>query len=75
MYAVDGMGSPEIATVERMTGQRRRELWSILREERSLQYIGTDTGADAKEMPIMMDWKCPYLRALNTDVSARIHSH
>jgi hypothetical protein len=23
----------------------------------------------------MKDWKRPYLRALNTDVSARIHSH
>jgi hypothetical protein len=53
------MGSPEIATVERTTRQRRRELWSILREERSLQYIGTDTGADAKEMPVMKDWKRP----------------
>jgi hypothetical protein len=44
---------------------RRRQQWRerlgrgaegcslYLREERSLQYIGTDTGADAKEMPEM----------------------
>jgi hypothetical protein len=48
MYAVDGMGSPEAATVERTSGQGRESCSLYLREERSLQYIGTDTGADAK---------------------------
>jgi hypothetical protein len=29
VYAVDGMGSPEAAIVERMTGHRRRGLYSV----------------------------------------------
>jgi hypothetical protein len=53
MYAVDGMGSPEAATVERTTGQRCRGLWSVPRGERSLPYIGTCIGADAEETPAM----------------------
>jgi hypothetical protein len=32
MYAVDGMGSPETATVKEMTRQRRRELCFYLSE-------------------------------------------
>jgi hypothetical protein len=73
------MGSPEAATVKETTRQARRDCVLSLREERPLQYIGTDTGADGKETHVI---KAIIARnegletpVLNTDVSARIHSH
>jgi hypothetical protein len=53
VYAVDGMGSPEAATVKETTRQPRRDCVLYFREERPLQNIGTDTGADGKETHVI----------------------
>jgi hypothetical protein len=63
VYIVDGMGSPEKATVERTIGQRRRGLCSVS-QRGAIPPIcrHRHTGAAAKETPAMKDWKRPYLK-------------